>query len=433
MADRKEQEKIPIGKIERAGKFLRTGLRVGVNYAEHYAKKALLQNPTQEDLDRANAEDIFEGVTELRGSALKVAQMLSMDTVNLSKGFTAVLAQAQYSVPPMSAPLAINTFKKSLGKSPEDVFDKFNPLAAKAASMGQVHEAWKDGKKYAVKIQYPGVGDSIRSDLKIVKQFAPQFVDASAAELEPYFQEVEGKLLEEADYGLELRNSMEFRNLCKDVPGVVFPEYFPELSADRVLTMSWLDGGLHLRDWLATHPPKNIVNKTAQTIWDFYEYQVHVLRRINADPHPGNFLFFADGTVGVLDFGCTKVLTQQLYDDYFTLADPKLYQDPAAVRAALVKLEILRPTDTPQKEAFITDIFVRLIGLLTKPMHTGTFYFNDPAYFKAVADIGLQISKTKEVRGNKEFLFVNRTFFGIFTMMQALDADIRTASRYLKF
>ncbi|MFO0486546.1 MAG: AarF/UbiB family protein, partial [Sphingobacteriia bacterium] len=135
------KDKVPTGKIERAGRFLRTGAKVGANYVTHYGKKALLQNPSRDELQAANAEDMLAEFTQLRGTALKVAQMLSMDNINFSESFTGVLQQAQYSVPPMSAPMAVKAFTHSMGQAPDRVFDHFNPTALKAASMGQVHEA----------------------------------------------------------------------------------------------------------------------------------------------------------------------------------------------------------------------------------------------------------------------------------------------------
>ncbi len=425
------QDHMPTGKIERASKFLQTGLKVGANYAGYYAKKAVGVKTDRRDLDRANAEDMFASFAELRGSALKVAQMLSLDTVNLSESFTQVMAKAQYSVPPMSAPLAIQVFSKSLGRDPGSVFDSFEPIAIKAASMGQVHRAVYKGQKVAVKIQYPGVADSISSDIAIVKRLAPSVVNASQAEMEPYFDEVQSKLLEEANYRLELENSLSFRAACQHLDGIVFPDYFPEVSSDRVLTMSWLDG-LHLRDFLAASPSPQTVTAAGQRIWNFYDYQTHVLHRVNADPHPGNFLFFPDGRVGVLDFGCTKSMTPELYADYFRLADPNLLHDRASTLAAFDKLGILRPTDTPEKIEFLLDVFTRLIRLVTRPLHQGQFYFNDPAFYQEAADIGMEIAKTRELRGNREFLFINRMFLGLFTLMQQLDVTLDTRSPNLQ-
>jgi predicted unusual protein kinase regulating ubiquinone biosynthesis (AarF/ABC1/UbiB family) len=425
------QDRLPTGKIERASKFLQTGLKVGANYAGYYAKKAVGGTVSRDELDRTNAEDMFASFTELRGSALKVAQMLSLDTVNLSASFTNVMAKAQYSVPPMSAPMALQVFTKSIGSDPLAVFDSFEPIAVKAASMGQVHRAVYKGRPVAVKIQYPGVADSITSDLAMVKRFAPAVVKASAEEMEPYFEEVTEKLLEEANYRLELKNSMEFREACAHLDGIVFPEYFPEVSSDRVLTMSWLEG-MHLREFMATAAPETIT-LAAQRIWDFYDYQTHVLHRINADPHPGNFLFFADGRVGVLDFGCTKQMTEETYEDYFRLANPTLLLDREGTLAAFAKLGILRPSDSPENVEFLLDVFVQLIRLVTRPLHQGSFYFNDPAFYQEVADIGMRIAEKRELRGNREFLFINRMFLGLFTLMQQMDATLRTTSPNLVY
>ncbi|MCS7084880.1 MAG: AarF/ABC1/UbiB kinase family protein, partial [Bacteroidia bacterium] len=432
MSQEQAQDKLPTSKIERAARFLKTGLKVGANYAKHYGQKALFQNPDRSELDRANATDIFEGFSQLRGSALKVAQMLSLDTINFSQAFTSVMQKAQYSVPPMSAPLAVQAFKKSIGKSPEAVFSKFHANAHKAASMGQVHLAEKDGKRLAVKIQYPGVADSIKSDLNMVKSIAPRLINTPASELQPYFEEIEARLLDEADYRLELKNSLEFKKQCEGLKGIIFPEYYPELSSDRVITMDWMDG-LHLKEFLATKPSEEIRHKAAKAIWDFYEFQIHVLRKVNADPHPGNFLFQPDGTVVVLDFGCTKVLNEELYRDYFTLAEPYLFDDKARARETLTRLQIIRPTDSEQKANYLTGLFARLITEIARPYHQGMFDFNDEVYYENFGQIAGEIARTRELRGSKEFLFLNRTYYGLFTLFQELDVELETACKYRNF
>lgn len=427
-----KNDKVPVGKIERASKFLRTGLKVGRNYAKYYSKKALFQKTDKDDLDRANAEDMLSGFQELRGTALKVAQMLSLDTINLSTAFTDVMGRAQYSVPPMSGPMAEQVFSKSIGKRPEQVFDRWNSKAIKAASMGQVHEAWIGDQKFAVKVQYPGVGDSIQSDLKLVKSFASSFVKASRKEMEPYFQEVEERLMEEADYELELQNSLSFKEAIEaNVEGAVMPNYYPEYSGKRVLTMSWLDG-IHLTNYLAQNPSQEDKNQFGQIIWDLYDFQVHELQRVNADPHPGNFLFLPDGRLGLLDFGCTKTFTKEIYTNYFRLADPQIFESEEATERALRKLGILREDDTPEKVDFIMPLFGRLIQLLSTPMNSQEFYFGNMDFYEEVGEIGKKLSKLREVRGSKDFIYVNRTFFGLFAIMQKLDATVRTTSPYME-
>ncbi|MCS6904667.1 MAG: AarF/UbiB family protein [Bacteroidia bacterium] len=422
------QDRVPTSKIERASKFLKTGIKIGGNYVKHY----LSSNKDKARLEEQNARDIFEGFSELRGSALKIAQILSMDTVNFSQAFTEIMQKAQYSVPPMSAPLAVQAFTRSMGVSPEKVFDKFDAMAHKAASMGQVHVAYKNGKKLAVKIQYPGVADSIQSDIRMVKSVAPKIVNASLQELNPFFEEIEARLLEEADYRKELQNSLAFKEKCSCLPGIIFPEYYPELSSDKVITMEWLEG-LHLREFLSTNPSAELRHQVAKHIWDFYEFQIHELKAVNADPHPGNFLFRDDGTVGVLDFGCTKVLSPELYQNYFTLAEPDLFEDTERAELVLLKLEILRESDTPDKRKHLLGLFRELITLIATPYHQGRFYFNDDAFYEKLNRVGTEISKLREIRGSKDFLFINRTYYGLYSLFQQLDVELETACKYRDF
>ncbi|MFO0486209.1 MAG: lipopolysaccharide core heptose(II) kinase RfaY, partial [Sphingobacteriia bacterium] len=272
---------------------------------------------------------------------------------------------------------------------------------------------------------------SIRSDMKMLRRIAPTFVKASAAEMRPYMDEVEHKLLEESNYELELKNSQEFATACQHLPGIYFPQYLPQYSSQRVITMSWIEG-VHLRDFLKTASPATRT-QAAQTIWDFYEYQMHVLKKLNADPHPGNFLFNEKGEVGVLDFGCTKALSNELYDDYFDLARKGLFEDKVETERILRKIQILRPEDKPAKVDQLMSLFSRMIGLVTQPYHTGTFNFGEKRFFEQVNEIGIEISKTREVRGSREFLFINRTYFGLFALFQQMEVVLETGCKYRDF
>ncbi len=205
----KEQISIPTSKVQRASKFVKTGAKVGGNYIKHYSKKLFDPSRSRDELDADNAEDIYNSLSELKGSALKVAQMLSMDKNVLPTPYQDKFSLSQYSAPPLSYPLVVKTFNKYFGKSPEELFDSFSKKAVNAASIGQVHQATIKGKKLAVKIQYPGVAESISSDLKIVKPIAAQMFKVSTAELNQYIGEVEEKLIEETNYSLELERSIE--------------------------------------------------------------------------------------------------------------------------------------------------------------------------------------------------------------------------------
>ena len=181
-------DKIPTSKIQRASKLFKTGAKVGVNYIKYYGEKIVSdEDKAKERLNKNNAEDIYDGLKNLKGSALKVAQMLSMDKNILPEAYVEKFSLSQFSVPPLSPPLVIKTFKKYLGKGPNELFDSFNATSVNAASIGQVHQAEKNGKKLAIKLQYPGVADSISSDLSLVKPIAVKMFNLKGKDSDKYF------------------------------------------------------------------------------------------------------------------------------------------------------------------------------------------------------------------------------------------------------
>ena len=188
--------------------FAGTGTRVGINYLKHYGQRSIGRAADENDLHERNAEAVYKTFSELKGGPLKVAQMLSMDDNLLPAAYAGQFSKAQYSAPPLSYPLVVRTFRREMGLGPLEVFDTFSETALHGASIGQVHKASKDGSDYAVKVQYPGVAESLRSDLRIIKPVALQLIGVRERDVEGYFREVEARLLEETDYTLELRRSM---------------------------------------------------------------------------------------------------------------------------------------------------------------------------------------------------------------------------------
>lgn len=434
----KELDRIPIGKVKRASKFVSTGAKVGVNYVKAYSKAAINGKLDKEELNEDNARDIYDSLSELKGSALKMAQLLSMDQNVLPKAYSDKFAMAQYSAPPLSYPLVKKTFKECLGKDPNEIFESFGKNASNAASMGQVHKAVLNGQQLAVKVQYPGVGDSIKSDLKLAKPFALRLMNVRGKDVDPYFKEVEGKLLEEADYGLELRQSLEFSEKCQLVDGVFFPKYFPELSASRILTMSWLDGE-PIGAWMKREHQQEDRDTLGQILWDFYMHQMHNLRMMHADPHPGNFLVNAETQLGVIDFGCIKKIPEDFYKAYFELADHAVLDNGHRVHELFKQLEIIRPQDSAEDVKTVTHMFTDLIKLLARPFNETSFDFSDEAFFNEIYLKGEQISKDPEMnrlqaRGSRHFIYFNRTFFGLYNILHMIKARVNTTeSNFLKF
>ena len=428
---------IPTSKIQRATKLVQTGAKVGVNYLKYYSEKMVNPEMNRDKLNEDNAEDIYDGLKSLKGSALKVAQMLSMDKSFLPQAYVEKFSLSQFSVPPLSAPLVLKTFKNNFGKSPYEIFDEFNANSVNAASIGQVHKATKNGKNLAVKIQYPGVANSISSDLALVKPIAIRMFNLQGKDSDKYFKEVEDKLIEETNYLLELNQSQEVGKACKKIENLIFPDYYPEFSSERIITMDWMTGK-HLSEFTAVNTNQEVADKIGQALWDFYMYQIHILKKVHADPHPGNFLVNEENQLIALDFGCMKQIPNDFYIPYFELIDKKVINNPSFFSAKLFDLEILRTDDSKEEIAYFTDMFYDLLSLFTQPFQEENFDFSDPEFFGNIAKLGERFAKDTNLRkmngnrGSKHFIYMNRTFFGLYNLMFDLKATI-VVNQYQKY
>ncbi len=402
----KTLDKIPTGKIERASNLLKAGAKVGVNYLKYYGNKITKdEDEAKKILHEDNASDIYDSLKELKGSALKVAQMLSMEKNIMPAQYVEKFSLSQFSVPPLSGALVRKTFRKYFGKNPEDIFEEFSPESVNAASIGQVHKAKIGGKEFAVKIQYPGVQESISSDLKLVKPIAMKMFNIRKEGSEAYFKEVEDKLYEETNYILELERSQNIAKNCAHIPNLKFPNYYPEFSSEKIITMDWM----------------------------------HILKQVHADPHPGNFLVSKEKELMVIDFGCIKEIPMDFYEPYFELAKKDNLQNPDFFNQKLYELEILRTDDSVEEKQFFSALFQEMLELFTQPFNEEYFDFSDEHFFQKIADIGQKYAKLNELktmntnRGSRHFIYLNRTFFGLYNMMHDLRAENIEINRFKKY
>jgi hypothetical protein len=241
----------------------------------------------------------------LKGPAMKLGQLLSMQNEILPEEALLELANLQMRAPGMHPSLARVQFKSALGKYPEDMFREFDPEPFAAASLGQVHRAVTfNGEKVAVKIQYPAIRSAIESDLKLLRSAVlPGRVTGHVPSA--LVDEISRGLLEETDYVREADNLDYFRKGLAGLDFVTVPHVYRELSSDRVLTMSFVEGE-SLSDWLKRKPSQALRDLVGERMCVAYETQLQHLRVIHADQHPGNFLFQPDGRFGLVDFGCVK-------------------------------------------------------------------------------------------------------------------------------
>jgi predicted unusual protein kinase regulating ubiquinone biosynthesis (AarF/ABC1/UbiB family) len=416
----------PSSALQRSGIIAKTGLKVGASYAGQHLKDILNGKRDEEarkSLNKKNAERMFKDFSRLRGTALKLAQTMSLDNALIPEEMAEVMAQAQYSVPPINKALVRTLVKRELGKYPEEIFARFEPEALAAASIGQVHRAWlHDGTPVAVKIQYPNVRDTIQTDMGIARLFMDRIIGKEKAEM--YIEEVRLKLLEETDYLNEGANLTRYHESFTGEKFVT-PQWLPEYSTGKVLTMTFLEGR-HMNEFLASNPTQEEKDHFGQRFWDFFHAQIDSNYTVYADAHPGNFLFMPDGRLGILDFGCVKVSPPEFFNNYMRLFDVHMADDTAHIRRVYTALEMVDPNQSrDDDDAFVA--FARAFGnLFLSPYRNDVFDFGVADFSQDVARYGREATAFTEPRGSRHFIFVTRLHVGLYRILMQLGARVNT-------
>ena len=292
--------------------------RIGRDYAITEARQVFASAARREELKAEQqfktAADVVAMLGSMKGVLMKLGQLASYLDAGLPEPMRDALASLQQDAPPMAAELAAAVVTAELGAAPEVVFAEWDPVPIAAASIGQVHRAMThDGMAVAVKVQYPGVDDAIRSDLDntslLVRMVSTMF---PGLEAKPLVEEVRARLLEELDYRLEADNQRRFGEIFAGHPFIAVPAVRPELSSGRVLTSALISGARY--DEVVGWPAEER-NQAGETIFRFVFGCLYRMNAFNGDPHPGNYLFHGGGKVTFLDFGLVK---------WFTAAEVKL-------------------------------------------------------------------------------------------------------------
>lgn len=325
MADEKPKDKPPTSRLGRLARLAALAPR-GVPIALEGAKRALgMKKPEEttaadrkkmaEDAKKA-AEALLKTLGEMKGLPLKVGQMVSyvdgLAPPGYEERFKAELKRLQDKAPPLSAEAAVKVVTSELGAPPHEVFAEWEDEPFAAASIGQVHRATtKDGAKVAVKVQYPGIDKAIEADLKSLSFFHGMISPiAKKLHSQQTLDEISQVFRDELDYGREAQMADVFRRIHHDDPKVIVPRVHHRLTTRRVLTTDLL-GGTGYADFVK-NGSQEAKNRAGETLWRFTFRALLRHGHLYADPHPGNYRFFDDGVVGFLDFGCIKVLPNDL-------------------------------------------------------------------------------------------------------------------------
>ena len=328
------------------GLAARGGARYAGNAPRLFAAAGERREQLRTDLALRTAEDVTATLGTMKGVLMKLGQMASYVNDGLSPAARRTLSKLQDSVPPMSAELAAQVVTEELGAPPQDLFAEWDPDPIAAASIGQVHRAiTADGQAVAVKVQYPGIAETIEADLgnvallrKMLRVVAPrQDVAALIAELRE-------RITEELDYRLEARNQQMFADYYDGHPTITVPRVRTDYSTRRVVTSELADGVRFAE--LATWSQEER-DLAAETIYRFTFHSLYGAHAFNGDPHPGNYLFRPGGQVTFLDYGLVKHFSDEELRPLIDMVKHLCVEgDPERFRASMVEAGFLVP-DTP--------------------------------------------------------------------------------------
>jgi len=290
------------------------------------------------------AEDVARELGQMKGVVMKAGQMMSFILDGLPPEARAMLESLQANVEPMAPSLAAAVVEAELGAPPEDVFLDWDPIPAAAASIGQVHKAvTRDGRVVAVKVQYPGLDNTIGSDLDNA-QMIYRMVSAVALkslDVKGLVDELRVRMADELDYRLEASCQSEFAERYRDHPFVRVPEVVGEYSTRRVLTSEWVDA-MSWEEFLAD-ADEAASQHAAEVIFRFVQGAIYRVGVFNGDPHPGNYLFGHDGTVTFIDFGLVKRWEPGEFEALIPIIDPLFERDAQGVVAQMEASGFLDP------------------------------------------------------------------------------------------
>ncbi len=364
-----------------------------------------------------NAERVVARSQELRGAFMKLTQLLSMRTDLFPAEALEVLAVVQSRVPPMPYERVREVISAELGAPPEKRFRRFEPEAFAAASLGQVHGAeLESGEAVAVKVQYPGVAQTVQQDLKNVKALLAVFTaiardvmrqDVDQKELAA---ELDDRLREELDYEHEAANIERFRRLFAGDRSVVIPRVHRPLSTRRVLTMQRLDG-YPIQDVMAPGVDQELKDWVAVKLFSVLWRQVLEFGVLHTDPHPGNYLVTHHPRLGILDFGSVRVFEPEIRAGYLRLARGILAHDDREIGDACVALGFVRHDAAP---------LVEMMHVICGPLERDAPF--DPRTYDLVARAGqvTQLALEHRVfRTPGHELFLLRALMGLDAYLKA--------------
>ncbi|HEX2312895.1 MAG TPA: AarF/ABC1/UbiB kinase family protein [Thermomonospora sp.] len=353
---------VPAGRVRRALPLATlAGRTAGENVVAALQQRIRGADGRSDAARQRSAERYAELLGRSRGVLMKAGQIISFMSLSTPADpdeptpYREALQRLQASAPPMDPGDAAAVLEAELGAPPQEVFAEFTPMPFAAASIGQVHRArLHDGRDVAVKVQYPGVEEAIRADLANVDLLTTFLRVAGVImpgtpkiDTKALVAEVAERIGEELDYRAEAASQSDFAAAYRGHPFIRVPAVVGELSTARVLTMEYADG----MSWSqAAEQSQDLRDRWGEVIYRFIWGGLRRFRMAYADPHPGNYLFHADGSVTFLDFGCVKRYSERKLAHLVEMVQAGVAGDAERTWRASVDLGSVRPERAPTPE-----------------------------------------------------------------------------------
>lgn len=375
-------------------------------------------------IDRTeHAAALREALGSLKGPLMKVAQLMSTIPEALPKEYIAELTQLQSNAPPMGWPFARRRMARELGPDWQTKYRSFEHSAVAAASLGQVHCAvTHDGKDLACKLQYPDMTSVVEADLRQLKlAFSIYARYDSSVDTSEILAEISERLREELDYRLEAKHACLYAELLKNETRVNVPEILPDLSTERLLTMSWLEGRRLLE---FVDSPLEVRNQIALALFrawyvPFYEGGV-----IHADPHLGNYAVATDLSINLLDFGCIRIFkasfVKGVIDLYWAIS--KKDRDLAVHAYETWGFENLTNEIVDTLNLWAEFVYAPLLENRLRRIQE--FESNNVYGQEVAAKVHRQLRELGGIKPPREFVFMDRAAIGLGGVFLHLNAEI---------
>lgn len=429
------QSRVPAGKLERLARFGWLAGEVAIGGIAESARRLVTgsTSPASAFLTVANAERLAAQLSAMRGAAMKLGQLLSMEGEDLlPPQFAAAISVLQAQGTGMPETQVRRVLGLAWGRNWQSRFREFDIEPMAAASIGQVHRAVAaDGRQLAIKVQFPGVSRSISSDVDNLgtilrlSGLVPKQID-----LAPLLRETKRQLRAETNYRAESEQLRQYASLVAGVPRLVVPGVVDELSTDHVLAMDLLEGQ-PLASFFGSSQPQRVRDQLGRDLYSLFLRELFDFRFMQTDPNPANYLVLEGNGIGLLDFGAARPISPALSAAYRDILGGGMADDRDRMRRGMEAAGYFRAADDERRTESLIDVF----ALGCEPFRKrGLYDFGGSDLPGRLRDLILDLTMRKGLDNapNPEVLFLQRKVGGAFMLCARLGARVNTRALLMR-